>query len=124
MGTLLIVDDDYSTRKETLLRWWVKTHRIDVNDVIVLTEYPEIGLTKYLQEHPGITYVSLDHDLGSSDVSSELSREFWELPHVFPYVWKNKTVVIHSMNVPGAINIANKFTYVGNSVTVIPLSKM
>lgn len=122
---LLIIDDDWETRKEILIEWWKKrNYNINENNIISLLSIPKEGLSNYLMNHSEIIYISLDHDLGNEEVSKELNKDAWLTPSMFKSAWKNKTVIIHSMNSVGAINIHNKLSGIAEQVNIIPLSLM
>lgn len=120
---LLVIDDDKDIRYEIVTEWWFKRFGVPEQDVVWLTEYPAEGLSAYLLAHKDITQLSLDHDLVSTDVSSELNKEMWQNFYQFDTAFSNKTIKIHSMNARGAENIRYKLKDIA-SVEIVPLSTM
>lgn len=124
---MLLVLDDWDTRRHIIVPWWGKTYNINCASVYHLTEYPKQGLGQYLLDAittKYIKYISLDHDLGNSDVSSSLNKELWNTPDLFKIAFRDKIVIIHSMNYPGASNILNKLQNIAEAVRIYPLSLM
>ena len=122
MNTVLIIDDDQEVREDIITAYWKSKLGDDVN-IIWLVRWPTLFL-EFLIEHPEIKYISLDHDLGHTDVGSELNKDYYFTPALFNKVLSNMNIIIHSMNPPGSMNIFHKLEHACESVTILPLSLM
>lgn len=118
---VLIIDDDKDIRSSILIPYWQS--QLSEFRYHWLTRWPTLFL-EVLEENQDITHISFDHDLGHTDVSSELSRLMYLTPDRFEKEFSKRHIVIHSMNVIGAENIAHKVEYICKSVTILPLFKM
>ena len=117
---VLVIDDDQEIREPIVSSFWKKK---GATEIVWLTRWPSCFLS-YLEENPDITHISLDHDLGYTDLSSELSKDIYLTPEKFQEVLKPRTIIIHSMNPVGAQNIFNKLMLSGATLFVVPLSSM
>lgn len=121
MSKVLIIDDDKSIRFPGLYKFWSNQ---GIDTYTWLTTWPK-NFFDILINNPNITHLSLDHDLGSDDVSRELGRLFHEYSEEdIRKAFNNIHVVVHSMNPQGAGNIANRLEPFCASVSVIPFSQM
>lgn len=118
---VLIIDDDIEIREPIISAFWKRQNPDAV--LVWLTSWP-IDFIEYLEQNPDITYISFDHDLGNTDVSSELNKLQYLMPEKYASSFKNKNIVIHSMNPVGAQNIYYKLSHVAKSVFICPLSAM
>lgn len=124
MIKLLVIDDDKDVRWDIVTDWWLRTKGIGSNELVWLTRYPVESLVEYLKEHPDIKYLSLDHDLGHTDMTVELNKEMWTNPNEYERQFKNRDVIIHSMNAVGQQNILQKLKPVAKSAKIVSLNEM
>lgn len=119
-GKVLIIDDDKDIRASILIPYWQTQLPVEFS-YHWLTRWPTLFL-ELLEENPNITHISFDHDLGHTDVSSELSRLMYHDLERCKREFSKRHIVIHSMNVIGAENIRFKMeVFEPLSVTVVPL---
>jgi hypothetical protein len=117
---VLVIDDDMETRKNIILPFY---QRRGSEDTVWLDHWPPLFL-EFMKDNPSFTHISFDHDLGHTDVSIELNQMMIKNPDLFDEVFKDKHIVVHSMNIVGAINILNKLQNHVASIVVIPLRLM
>lgn len=121
---VLVLDDD-TTRRSRLFNFWLNVankgdeEKFDFHWLTTSSRFLETVIA-----NKDITHISLDHDLGIADVSRELSKWMMTRPEDFDLAFKNKIVVIHSMNPPGAQSIADKLYGLCASVQIIPFCQM
>jgi len=122
MSTVLIVDDDL-VREEKLTDFW---KRQPITDIVWVTSWPNDFLG-YLESHPEITHLSLDHDLGSTD-GTDVSLELVKLSNNdytrFAKAFSNKHILVHSMNPIGAKHILYCLENDVASITIVPFYKL
>ena len=116
---VLVIDDDRAIRAPILLNYWLSI----VDEYQWFTSWPE-NFIQILEDNPSITCISLDHDLGTSEVSRELYRLFMTDYERFENCLKSRTIVVHSMNPVGAERIKGLVEPYCKSVKIIPLSNM
>ena len=120
---VLIIDDDKS-RQLKLIRFWLNQAEKLGEEMF---DYHWIktcdNLLETLLSNKGISHISFDHDLGTTDVSRELAILYNERPDDFDKAFQDKTVVVHSANPIGAQNIANRL-YGICDVSIIPITQM
>jgi hypothetical protein len=117
---VLVIDDDIETRKDIILPFY---QRRGSEDTFWMNRWPTLFL-EFMKDNPSFTHISFDHDLGHTDVSVELNRMMFRNPDLFDEVFKDKHIVIHSMNIVGATNILHKLQNHVASIAVIPLHLM
>lgn len=117
---VLIIDDDMIVRKDTVLSFY---QRKGSEYTLWLDRWPTLFL-EFLRDNPDFTHISLDHDLRHTDVSVELNKMIFRSPDLFAEVFKDKHIIIHSMNVVGASNILHKLENHVASITILPLHMM
>ena len=121
MSRILIIDDDRHIRSNVLLDFWL--HQIPEMTYEWLVRWPADFLA-ILEANPSITHLSLDHDLGHTDVSRELNRLIWEQGERLREALKDRTVIVHSMNRAGAEKLQGMIGQMCKSFSVVPFSTM
>lgn len=121
MSYILIIDDDRHIRSNVLLDFWL--HQIPEMTYEWLVRWPADFLA-ILEANPSITHLSLDHDLGHTDVSREINRLIWEQGDRLREALKDRTVIVHSMNRAGAEKLQGMIGQMCKSFSVVPFSTM
>lgn len=123
--SVLIIDDEWETRSTILADWWKTKYQVEESDITALKEYPKNqSLCAYLLEHPEFTMMSLDHDLGNTEVGQMLTKEDWHEPELFRQAFADKIVILHSANPVGSSNMYNTLRHIAKLVLVIPITTM
>lgn len=122
-GKVLIIDDDKDIRSSILIPYWQSQFSGEFR-YHWLTRWPTLFL-EVLEENQDITHISFDHDLGHTDVSSELSRLMYHDLERCKKEFSKRHIIIHSMNAVGAENIMFKMeVFQPLSLAVVPLTLM
>lgn len=127
INKLLVIDDDRLTREQALLSYWSKiSEGPSLYPHVWYTFFPS-KLLKILNSQPEINCISLDNDLGENtgeNVSLELSKLAWNQTDLFEQAFKNRKVIIHSMNFVAASRMKELISDFCNDVTIIPFGDM
>jgi hypothetical protein len=121
---VLILEDD-ANRSPILINFWqTVAKKQEEGDFNYVWLYESKHLIDTLISYPEITYISLDHDLGTSDVSRDIIN--WQMNDTdrFNLAFKDRHVIIHSMNPPASMNMMNRLAGCCASVQIVPFSQM
>lgn len=123
INKLLIIDDDRLTREPSILDYWSRISKQNIYPHVWYSFFPRELLNILLTQD--INCISLDNDLGDiGTVSQELSKLAWKETDDFERAFKNKKVVIHSMNNVASVNIKNLLSNFCNDVSIYPFGDM
>lgn len=121
MSRILIIDDDRHIRSSVLLDFWL--HQIPEMTYEWLVRWPTDFLA-ILEANPSITHLSLDHDLGHTDVSREINRLIWAEGERLHQALRDKYILVHSMNTPASEKLVDMLKPYCKEVVYYPLLKM
>lgn len=122
---VVILDDD-SNRHSKLFNFWLQVankageEQFDCHWLKTADNFLDVIIA-----NKDVTHISLDHDLGTTqDVSRIMNKWVYDRPEDFDKAFKDKIVVIHSMNPVGAQRIASHLYGICQSVDIIPICQM